>query len=250
MPFSSGMLIPGRPVYQLTDTGGEGVYNVEAKLLAQYGVASAAWFLIIVVVTGERKASTTSGLAIDGSGLHPNANLVIDLQSANVNGRGGDGGRGGDLTDVPPITPLVIIPPGDGGDGGDAISLGCDTTIKGTGVIRCGFGGGSGGAASQQAGGGGGGGGAPYGLLGGRGRAIHITFGTNYGNDGNNATEDTAGAGGVAVATATEGGDGGDDGGAAEAKEANAGTAGYTVAKNGFTLTKTGSVTYEGSEGT
>lgn len=259
MPFNNAMMLGGRRTFILTDTGGTGVYNVENQVSSVYGLNTTGGDLILLEVTGDRNASSVTGLAIDATGLHASAVLIITLTSADVNSVGGKGGNGGSAnwSFEGEIGEWAgnNTPGAPGQTGGDAISLGCNTTTKGTGTIRSGKGGGGGGGAFGTSsgppfdGGSGAGGGAPNGVKGNKG-----TGNTNNGNDGTAATETVKGDGGAAVGSAGAGGDGGHDGLAASAGETKssaggiAGTDGSTVVKNGKTLTKLGSVTYEGNE--
>lgn len=264
MPFNNAIILGSRTVFALTDTGGTGEYDIESQIVSQYGTGSFPGSLVLLTLTGKRQASSTAALAIDATGLDPEAELTIDIGGNNVHAKGGAGGQGGNVgsINIPPVS-IFANNGGIGKDGGDAISLGCNTTITGTGFIRGGFGGGGGGASEGDLSGpyelrpgSGGGGGAPEGS---GGAAGSVTFNDPggpvvNGSAGANAVGGAGGAGGTAN---KDGGDGGDNAGAAEAGENSAisgktggaaGNDGFTVVKNGFTLTKLGSVIYQGNE--
>lgn len=260
MPFNNAIMFAGIPIYQLTDSGGDGVYNVENEVFSKFGVNTVGGSLVLLTVSGDRKAVHIAGLAIDATGLDSDAKLIITLSTIDINARGGDGGDGGESFWVFESETNewfgTSFAGEDGESGGNAISLGCKTTIKGTGTIRSGKGGGGGGGSYDNSsstpfqGGSGGGGGAPFGdkgLLG--------IGNQSDGNDGTDATETSKGVGGAAVNNGGAGGNGGENGTAAQAGSnatsngGSAGSDGDTVVKNGFTLTKLGSVTYEGDEG-
>lgn len=260
MPFNNAIMLSGVPIYQLTDAGGTGIYNVESEVLSAFGVNTIGGSLVLLTVTGDRIAPSNVSLAIDATDLDSNAQLIITLDSSDIDADGGDAGEGGESTwffESEGQEWIGSTSVGeDGEDGGNAISLGCNTTIKGTGTIRSGKGGGGGGGAYDNSssppfqGGSGGGGGAPFGLKGLLGTGID-----SDGNDGTDATETAKGVGGSAVNNGGAGGNGGENGTAAQAGSnatsngGSAGSDGDTVVKNGFTLTKLGSVTYEGNEG-
>jgi hypothetical protein len=245
MAFNSGVLLGGSNVVTLTYAGGDTTYNVESELFAAFGIASSPNVSVLLNITGDILMSDVNLLGIDANDMHSGALLIIDLQTVDINARGGNGGAGGAAISGVPSNGLP------GQTGGSAIRLGCDTTIRGTGTIRAGFGGGGGGAGDFTViniGGGGGGGGAPFGLGGAGGSADDVP-----GDSGNDATVDTAGA--AKVTGSPDGGAGGDTIGNAEAGEDSssrtggiAGGVGFTVIQQGFTLSKEGSVVYEGSE--
>ncbi len=244
--FNQAMLTTGGIILELTYAGGTSTYVIESQLIATHGVGSGPGVTILLNVTGEASILSITEFAIDGNSLDDDAILIMTL-SADIKALGGNGGKGGNASPPPP---LVSANAGAGAqNGGSAIRLGCDTTIKGSGTIRGGYGGGGGGAGHATGSGiagSGGGGGAPDGTGGAAGS------GPSAGGAGDNATASVGGAGGT---TNHDGGQGASDGVASTAGETSpthaggaAGSNGFTVAKQGFTLTKEGSVVYVGSE--
>lgn len=262
--FNQVLAMGDRPTYQLTDVGGEGTYDVEDDLVATHGVNSIAGYLILLTISGERKAASTSGYAVDCAGLHDDAEIVINIGAAGeinaIGGAGGIGGGGDIYVDDPfgsPQTFSTVNAGTAGKDGGDALNMGCKTTIKGSGIIRGGNGGGGGGTPivsignNAVDGGGGGGGGTPYGL----GGVVKICTNTapggtaDAGTAGTNATKTAKGTGGVGSFPGTPGGNGGEFGSAPVQSFPQApGVNGNAIIKNGHELVKIGSVTYEGNE--
>jgi hypothetical protein len=262
MPFNAPLLAGGRRTFLLAITSEDlaSTYDIEGQLVSQYGITGTkSKDLVVLSIAGVNVvAATTSGFALDGNGLHNEANLIIKLTAgALISGRGGNGGVGGNGEYDPEPPGIDLSTAGTSGlNGGTAVRYGCPTEWRGTGTISKGYGGGggggggaSGGSSSTWHGGGGGGGGAPLGVGG--------TNGSGLGGDGvvgSTAAVATLGAGGAAGgANAGAGGDGGESG-TAQQVGANgtkvggaAGSDGIAVQTNSHSHTVGGGITVVGT---
>lgn len=210
------MVAAGTRFFPLTITAEDliSTYDVEAEVLAQYGVNTGVGDTIKLTVSAvDVVAASTGAYAIDADGLNNLAMLeIIFIVGSMVAGRGGSGGAGGlgDWDAEPPATDLSL-PGSAGAFGGNAIRLGCPTTLSGEGLISAGHGAGGGGGGGSAGfgtrfGGGGGGGGAPLGQGG-----VGGPGGSAPGIGGTTALVTVKGDGGLAGgAQAGDGGDGGD----------------------------------------
>lgn len=216
MPFNAAIVGVGVKVFRLSIPVEDlsSTFDVEAEVLAQYGVPTRVGSRIELTVDATNVvAATTAGYAIDADAVDDAAALEIILSGGVLHGRGGAGGDGG-------LGDLEVnggssdnSEDGDPGlDGGLALRCGCPTTITGTGTVTKGYGGGGGGGGSpfppdDGEGGGGGGGGAPLGLGGSGGQGV----GGPNGPDGDTATVLLLGLGGAPTGFSGEGGNGGDE---------------------------------------
>lgn len=209
-------------------------YNLNLRTLfdAEIGGADASTDVRIIVGSGVKIGSTSSGSDALDTGTWPAGATVTLVNNGYIVGKGGDGGSGGG---------------GNGEDGGDAINMQYDLTIKNFGIIG-GGGGGGGGATSFTSGSfevatAEGGGGAGY------------DVGTGY----ESGTTENGGAGVIddfSFPLIANSGDGGDLGQAGDNGSASGGTtniagtggaAGAAIKKNGNTLTQSPSGTIYGT---